>query len=325
MANEAVFLGNDGVSVAAAGALGGDGQIGNPLQIEVDGSTVTINGSNQLVSSASASLPVQVAADGDPVLKNASATTVLSVNSAGNVQVTNPLVATGTYVAPTSTLRAVTASMTVTGAQTANQAYLGIDGTLSIAGTNNTGAINGLFFNVSRAGSGSTTSLRGVYVDVGIDGSASVTNLEGLRVDSPFDTSSGAVTNAYGLRISDQTLAGTTLNYAIDVNGEFRVGPDGLTTDLGAAGVRLSGANGVLTVLGLGDGSDENLTWDFNTTAQTVLVGSGTGVTKIDYGTIITEGKFNSSDGSAGVTAGPFTVITGITVKDGLVTALTGT
>lgn len=36
------------------------------------------------------------------------------------------------------------------------------------------------------------------------------------------------------------------------------------------------------------------------------------------------EGKYNSSDATAGATAGPFTVITAITVKDGLVTSLTG-
>ena len=35
-------------------------------------------------------------------------------------------------------------------------------------------------------------------------------------------------------------------------------------------------------------------------------------------------GAFRSSDNSAGVSAGPFTAITGITVKDGIVTALTG-
>ena len=40
------------------------------------------------------------------------------------------------------------------------------------------------------------------------------------------------------------------------------------------------------------------------------------------YGTIDASGY--SASGTAGVTAGPFTVITGITVKNGLVTALTG-
>lgn len=36
------------------------------------------------------------------------------------------------------------------------------------------------------------------------------------------------------------------------------------------------------------------------------------------------ESAYTSSDGSAGVSAGPFTTITAITVKDGLVTAITG-
>lgn len=35
-------------------------------------------------------------------------------------------------------------------------------------------------------------------------------------------------------------------------------------------------------------------------------------------------GKFKSTDGSAGVTAGPFTSISSITVKDGIITAITG-
>lgn len=91
----------------------------------------------------------------------------------------------------------------------------------------------------------------------------------------------------------------------------------------GLAGVKLSAANGALTFLGQGDGTDEALTLDFNS-ANVVGVSSSTGVTKIDFGTIALEGKFNSSDGSAGVTAGPFTVITAITVKDGIITAITG-
>jgi len=51
------------------------------------------------------------------------------------------------------------------------------------------------------------------------------------------------------------------------------------------------------------------------------------GVTATYNSTSITgtiRSKYQSSDASAGVTAGPFTVITSITVKDGIVTALTG-
>lgn len=48
MANESVFLGGTSVSTSAAGALGGDGSIGDPLQVNVDGTTIEVNGSNEL-------------------------------------------------------------------------------------------------------------------------------------------------------------------------------------------------------------------------------------------------------------------------------------
>lgn len=52
--------------------------------------------------------------------------------------------------------------------------------------------------------------------------------------------------------------------------------------DLNTAGVRLSGADGVLTMLGLGNGNDENLTLDFdNGDTNQVVLGTGTGVTNI--------------------------------------------
>jgi hypothetical protein len=54
--------------------------------------------------------------------------------------------------------------------------------------------------------------------------------------------------------------------------------------DLAAAGVRVSAADGVLTLLGLGDGNDENLTIDFdNAAANTITVASGTGVTQVTW------------------------------------------
>lgn len=49
--------------------------------------------------------------------------------------------------------------------------------------------------------------------------------------------------------------------------------------DLETTGVRFSAADGVLTILGLGNGNDENLTIDFdNAAANTVAIASGTGV-----------------------------------------------
>ena len=54
--------------------------------------------------------------------------------------------------------------------------------------------------------------------------------------------------------------------------------------DLGAAGVRLLGADGVLTVTGLGNGNDENLTFDFdNGTSDEVDIASGTSAGQINW------------------------------------------
>jgi len=43
---------------------------------------------------------------------------------------------------------------------------------------------------------------------------------------------------------------------------------------IGAAGVKLTGANGALTILGLGDGADEDVKIDLNTTANTIIFSS---------------------------------------------------
>ena len=55
---------------------------------------------------------------------------------------------------------------------------------------------------------------------------------------------------------------------------------------LNSAGVLLTGANGDLTILGSGDGQDENLVFNFNDTANEVGITSGTGVTLVDFNTI---------------------------------------
>lgn len=87
-------------------------------------------------------------------------------------------------------------------------------------------------------------------------------------------------------------------------------------------GVKITGSNGAMTLLGAGDGTDEDLTYNFNS-ANVVGVSSSTGVTKIDNGNIITQGKFNSSDGTAGLTQTCSSTVTAVTVKDGLITAIT--
>lgn len=53
------------------------------------------------------------------------------------------------------------------------------------------------------------------------------------------------------------------------------------------------------------------------------VLGAGTGAPGEVDGTF--RGLYQSSDGTAGATAGPFTTITSITIKNGLVTSLSGT
>jgi hypothetical protein len=84
-------------------------------------------------------------------------------------------------------------------------------------------------------------------------------------------------------------------------------------------------------VNGLAFGNTRTLFWsstvNYYDTADTGLTRGSAGVVKVTngssgYGVIDASG--HSASGTAGVTAGPFTVITSITVKGGIVTALTG-
>lgn len=51
-------------------------------------------------------------------------------------------------------------------------------------------------------------------------------------------------------------------------------------------GIIISGAAGVMTIAGVGMTNNENLTFDFETTANKVAIGTGTGVTDIDWGAL---------------------------------------
>ena len=54
------------------------------------------------------------------------------------------------------------------------------------------------------------------------------------------------------------------------------------TIQMGTAGMTTAATNGSFTLQGIGDGQDENLDWDFNTTANTVGVSSRSGVTVLN-------------------------------------------
>lgn len=104
---------------------------------------------------------------------------------------------------------------------------------------------------------------------------------------------------------------GSQVNYAtnIDLNGSSLFAAENvradqleLTTAQATTGVRLSAADGVLTMLGMGNGNDENLTFDFdNASANVVSVNTGTGVTQIDWNAIgfVTTGSIDFGGASS--------------------------
>ena len=138
----------------------------------------------------------------------------------------------------------------------------------------------------------------------------------GGTLSAPTTVTSNTLINAiefFGYGVSNNSNMASILVYVdgepatagdtSDMPGrfEFLTTPDGSATalerlqidnagniDIGAgAGVRLSqDGDGALTILGQGDGSDENLTLNFDDTADRVVVSSGTGVTAIDFAAI---------------------------------------
>lgn len=96
-------------------------------------------------------------------------------------------------------------------------------------------------------------------------------------------------------------LTDTTGIAASGANADI-TGLSGLTGNLdigGSAGVRATGADGVLTVLGLGNGADENLTIDLdNAGANAIAIGSGTGAALVDLSGIDVRARKLGGNGS---------------------------
>lgn len=77
-------------------------------------------------------------------------------------------------------------------------------------------------------------------------------------------------------------LLGPSVALAYTINGNLDL--LGTNLNLGSAGVRLSqDGDGAITFLGLGNGSDEDLTWNFDDTSNTVTVTTSTGVTSVNF------------------------------------------
>jgi hypothetical protein len=87
-----------------------------------------------------------------------------------------------------------------------------------------------------------------------------------------FDTAAGTIAKA--INASDADIV-----TALDVGSN--------NLDLGSAGVRINGdGDGAMTLLGQGDGSDEDLTINLDDTANNVVLSSSTGVTELDLASL---------------------------------------
>jgi hypothetical protein len=85
------------------------------------------------------------------------------------------------------------------------------------------------------------------------------------------------------------TFPTTTASLARTDAAQTLTGTQTVATDMvltsTTAGARITGGNGLITFKGEGDGTDEDLTFNFNV-ANTVTVSSSTGVTAIDFSAI---------------------------------------
>lgn len=184
----------------------------------------------------------------------------------------------------------------------------------------NTGAVDGAFLRISRG----NDVTKGLSLSSGNDTAGQGAGIASTLLNAGLNLT---VANNFPINFSTNNTPRISLEGdgdflpfgATDLGGSSNFFAELYATDifLASAGIKFSAADGVLTILGAGNGNDENLTWDFdNAAANEVNVGTGTGVTTIDFGTIILEGAFASSDGSAGVT-----VTTCTSFKDGLCVA----
>ena len=87
------------------------------------------------------------------------------------------------------------------------------------------------------------------------------------------------------VQIAPSGASGVTVTPDTTITGDLTV--SGADVTIAAAGVKLTGSNGSLTILGLGDGQDEDVKIDLNSTANTIEITSpASSATTIDINTL---------------------------------------
>ena len=143
----------------------------------------------------------------------------------------------------------------------------------------------------------STAWIKAIYVDGG-DGAE--------NGDIIIEVIKGGAENTEVLRYDEtddrwETTQGLQMNGALSLEGAINLGTGGVViTDDG---------DGALTILGAGDGFNENLILNFDDTENTVGVTSGTSVALVDFGTI------NLATDNLDLSEGPITNVSDIAVN----------
>jgi len=223
---------------------------------------------------------------GSTVTNAATMKTALSLGNVENTALstwagTTNLTTLGTIATGTWNATALSLGKIAQGGATNGQ-VLAWNGSAWAPATASAGLTDGDYGDITVGGTGTTMT-----IDAGTITSSKI--LDGTIVDADI-SASAAIANSK-LANSSLTVGSTSISLggtATTVNGLTLGSPVATTQlDLEADGVRLSASNGTLTVLGNGSGADENLTFDLNTTANKVSIGSGTGVTEINFGAAI--------------------------------------
>lgn len=126
-----------------------------------------------------------------------------------------------------------------------------------------------------------------LFVGDDIDMSVSGTGVYDITLKDNVADALSIVRGTTDMMVFDTETASPAVTIVPDttITGDLTI--TGSDVTIGAAGVKLTGdGDGALTLLGLGNGSDEDLTINLDDTANTAVISSSTGVTLLSIGAI---------------------------------------